>query len=116
VDVYSDLDQPFDHLKTVLLGQFGKSKWQLYFELLHLPLEMQGFKPSILMGKLKQHLLHGVSLDTDLFLSMFLIWLMPSMRKAVGVGNHKMAAIRWLWLRTPCGTLAAGTTPRSQPP
>jgi hypothetical protein len=40
-----------------LLGQFGKSKWQLYFELLRLPMEIQGLKPSVLMKKLKQHLL-----------------------------------------------------------
>ncbi len=46
VDVCNDSDQPFDHLKTVLLGQFGKSKWQSYFELFCLPLEMQGLKPS----------------------------------------------------------------------
>jgi hypothetical protein len=32
VDVYNDSDQPFDHLQEVLLGQFGKSKWQSYFE------------------------------------------------------------------------------------
>jgi hypothetical protein len=28
-----------------------------YFELLRLPMEMQGLKPSVLMGKIKQHLL-----------------------------------------------------------
>jgi hypothetical protein len=49
VDVYNNSDKPFDLLKTVLLGQFGKSKLQSYFELLRLPLEMQGLKPSILM-------------------------------------------------------------------
>jgi hypothetical protein len=59
-------------LKEVLLGLFGKSKWQSYFELLRLPIEMQGLKPSILMGKLKQHLPHCVSPDNDLFLA-FLI-------------------------------------------
>jgi hypothetical protein len=42
-------------------------------------MEMQGLKPSILMGKLKQHLPPGVSPDTDLFLAMFLIRLLPSM-------------------------------------
>jgi hypothetical protein len=65
-------DQSFDLLKTVLLGQLGKSKWQSYHVLLRLPLEMQGLKPSILMGILKQHLPHGVSLDTDLFCQCFL--------------------------------------------
>jgi hypothetical protein len=79
-------------LKEVLLGQFGKSKWQSYFELLWLPMDMQGLKPSIFMGTLKQHLPPGVSPDTDLFLAMFLIRLPPSLREAVGAGNHKTAA------------------------
>jgi hypothetical protein len=91
VDVSNESDQPFDLLQEVLLGQFGKSKWKSYFELLRLPMEMQGHKPSILMGKLKQHLPHGVSPDNDVFLSMFLIRLPPSMREAVGAGNHKTA-------------------------
>jgi hypothetical protein len=39
-DVCNESDQPFDLLKEVLLGQFGKSKWQSYFELLRLPMEM----------------------------------------------------------------------------
>jgi hypothetical protein len=60
VDICDDSDQPFDQLKDVLLGQFGKSKWQSYFDLLRLPILMQGLKPSILMEKLNQHLpLHG---------------------------------------------------------
>jgi hypothetical protein len=45
LDVCSDSDEPFDFLKNTLLGQFGKSKWQSYYELLRLPMEMQGFKP-----------------------------------------------------------------------
>jgi hypothetical protein len=92
LDVCSDSDKPFDFLKNTLLGQFGKSKWQSYFELLCLPKEMQGLKPRVLMGKLKQHLPPGVSLDNDLFLSMFLICLLPSMREAVGAGTHETAA------------------------
>ncbi len=36
----NELDQPFDLLKEVLLGQFGKSNWQSCFELLRLPVEM----------------------------------------------------------------------------
>ncbi len=55
IDVCNDSDEPFNFLKNTLLGQFGKSKWQSYFELLRLPMEMQGLKPSVLMGKLKQH-------------------------------------------------------------
>jgi hypothetical protein len=91
LDVCNNSDKPFDCLKDALLGQFGKSKWQSYFELLRLPMEMQGLKPSVLMGKLKQHLPPGVSPDTDLFLAMFLVCLLPSMQEAVGAGNHKMA-------------------------
>ncbi len=92
LDVCNDSDQPFDWLKTTLLGQFGKSKWQSYFELLRLPVEMQGLKTSVFMGKLKQHLPPGVSPDNDLFLTMFLIRLPPSMREAVGAGSHGTAA------------------------
>ncbi len=29
LDVYNDLDHPFDLLKEILLGQFGKCKWHL---------------------------------------------------------------------------------------
>ncbi len=89
VDVCNESDQPFDLLKEVLLGQFGKSKWQSYFELLRLPMQMQGLKPSIIMGKLQQHLPHGVSPDNDLFFSMFLVHLPPSMWEALGAENHK---------------------------
>jgi hypothetical protein len=78
LDVCNDSDQPFYQLKEVLLGQFGKSKWQSYFDLLRLPMEMQVLKPSILMGKLKQHLPPGVSPDMGLFLAMFLIRLPDS--------------------------------------
>jgi hypothetical protein len=46
VNACNELDLPFDDLKIVLLGQFGKSKWQSYFELLRLPLDMQGLKPA----------------------------------------------------------------------
>ncbi len=66
IDACNESDQPFVDLKTALLGQFGKSKWQSYFELLRLPLDMQGLKPSILMSKLKQSLPHGVSPENDL--------------------------------------------------
>jgi hypothetical protein len=47
LDACNDSDEPFDFLKNTLLGQFGKSK--SYFELLRLPMEMQGLKPSVLM-------------------------------------------------------------------
>ncbi len=92
LDACNDSDEPFDLLKNTLLGQFGKSKWQSYFELLSLPMEMQGLKPSVLMGKLKQHLPPGVSPDNDLFLAMFLIRLPPSLRETVGAGAHGTAA------------------------
>jgi hypothetical protein len=79
-------------LKNTLLRQFGKSKWQSYFELLRLPMEMWGLKPSILFGKQKQHLPSGVSPHNDLFLAMFLVRLPPSMRETAGAGNHMTAA------------------------
>jgi hypothetical protein len=49
LNVYNDSAEPFDFLKHTLLGQVGKSKWQSYFELLRLPMEMQGLKPSVLL-------------------------------------------------------------------
>jgi hypothetical protein len=55
-------------------------------------MEIQDLKPSVTMEKLKQHLPPGVSPDSDLFLAMILIHLPPSMREAVGAGNHKTAA------------------------
>jgi hypothetical protein len=54
-------------------------------------MKMQGLKPSVLMGKLNQHLPPGTP-DSDLFLAMFLIRLLPSMRETVGAGAHKTAA------------------------
>jgi hypothetical protein len=71
IDVCNDSDQPFDRLKEVLLRRFRKSMWQSYFDLLRLPMEMQGLKPSALMRKLKQHIPPGVSLDRDLFWQCF---------------------------------------------
>jgi hypothetical protein len=56
-------------------------------------MEMQGLKPSVLMGKLKQHLHPGVSTDNDLFLAIFLIRLPPSTRELVGAGTHEAAAM-----------------------
>ncbi len=107
----------------MLLGQFGKSKWQSYFDLLCLLMEMQGLKPSALMGKLKQHLPPGVSLDTDLFLAMFLIRLPPSMREVVSAGNHKTAAAvvkaadaSWDARGGHDPTVGAATTQRSRSP
>ncbi len=91
INVCNESDEPFDYLKTTLLGKFGKSKWQTYFELLHLPIEMRGLKPSVLMGKLKQHLPPGVSPDNDLFLAMFLVRLPPSMHETVGASKHMTA-------------------------
>jgi hypothetical protein len=50
VDICNESDKPFDLLKDVLLGQFRKSKKQLYFELLWLPIKMRVLQPSILVG------------------------------------------------------------------
>ncbi len=123
IDVCNDSDEPFDFLKNTLLGQFGKSKWQSYFELLRFPMEMQGLKPSVLMGKLKQHLPPGVSPDNDLFLAMFLIRLPPFMRETVGAGAHKTAAAMvkaadalWDARGGHDPTLAAASTQRSRSP
>ncbi len=58
-------------------------------------MDMQGLEPSILMGKLKQHLPPGVSPDTDLFLAMILIRLLPSMREVVGAGNEAKSEFRY---------------------
>ncbi len=123
LDVWNDSDEPFDYLKTTLLGQFGKSKWQSYFELLRLPMEMQRLKPSVLMGKLKQHLPPGVSPDNYLFLAMFLIRLPTSMREAVGAGSHGTAAAMvkaadalWDARGGHDHTVAAASTQRSRSP
>ncbi len=77
-------------------------------------MEMQGLKPSVLMGKLK-HLSPGVSPDNALFLALFLIRLPPSMRETVGAGAYKTAAAM-VKLRTPYGMLGAATTLRLQLP
>ncbi len=80
-------------------------------------MEMQGLKPSVLMGKLKQHLPPGVSPDNDLFLAMFLIRLPPSMRETVGAGAHgtdaaMVKAADTLWDPRGCHdpTVAAAST------
>jgi hypothetical protein len=110
-------------LKNTLLGQFGKSKWQSYFELLRLPMEMQGLKPGVLMGKLKQNLPPGPSPDNDLFLAMFLTLLQASMRETVGAGDHRTAAAMvkaavalWDAWGGHDPTVAAASTQRSRSP
>jgi hypothetical protein len=45
VNAYNQSDHPFD-LKAVLLGQFGKSNWQSYFELLRMPWESPASSPA----------------------------------------------------------------------
>jgi hypothetical protein len=80
VDTFNGVECSFDEL----LGDFGKSKWQSYSELLRFPLSMDGLKPIILMGKLKQVLPYGVSIDNVLLLSVFLLRLPASMREGVG--------------------------------
>ncbi len=72
LDVCNDSAEPFDFLKNTLLGEFGKSKWQSYFELLHLPMEMQGLKPSVLMEKLTNNIsLQEYHLTVTLFFQCF---------------------------------------------
>ncbi len=123
IDACNDSDEPFGSLKYTLLGQFGKSKWQSYFELLRLPMEMQGLKPSVLMGKLKQHLPPGASPDNDIFLAMFLIRLPASMRETEGAGDHRTAAAMvkaadtlWDARGGHDPTVAAASTQRSRSP
>jgi hypothetical protein len=115
LNVCNDSDESFDHLKNTLLGQFGKSKWQSYFELLRLPMEMQGLKPSVLMGKLKQLLPPGVSLDNDLFLVMFLVRLPTSMRETAAA-MVKAADALWAARGGHDPTVTAATTQRSRSP
>jgi hypothetical protein len=87
-------------------------------------MEMEGLKPSILMGKLKQHLPPpGVFPDNDLFLAMFLVRLPPSMRETVGAGNHMTAAAMvkaadalWDARGGHDPTVVAATTQRSRSP
>jgi hypothetical protein len=123
LDICNDSDELFNFLKNTLLGQFRKSKWQSYFELLRLPMEMQDLKLSVLMGKLKQHLPPGVSPDNDLFLAMFLICLPPSMRETVGAGTHGTAAAMvkaadtlWHARGSHNPTVTAASTQRSRSP
>jgi hypothetical protein len=66
VDVCNESDKPFDLLKEILLGQFGKSKWQSYFELLRLPMEMQASGPASSWGSSSSIFLM-VSAQTTIF-------------------------------------------------
>jgi hypothetical protein len=50
LDVCNDSDEPFDQLKNTLLGQFGKSKWQFYFELLRPPWKCRASSPAFSWG------------------------------------------------------------------
>jgi hypothetical protein len=86
-------------------------------------MEMQGLKPSVLLGKLKQHLPPGASPDNDLFLAMLLVRFPPSMRESVGAGNHTTAAAMvkaadalWDARGGHDPTVAAATTQRSRSP
>ena len=75
------------------------------------------------MGKLKQHLPPRVSPDNDLFLAMFLIRLLPSMRETVGASTHgtaaamvKVAEALWDARGGHDPTVAASSTQRSRSP
>ncbi len=123
LDVCNDSAKPFNFLKNTLLGQFRKSKWQSYFELLCLPMEMQGLKLSVLMGKLKQHPPSRSFTWQWPFSFNVLIRLPPSMREAVGACTHETAAAMVkvadaLW-DARCGhdtTVAAASTQQSRSP
>ncbi len=45
LDVCNDSAEPSDYLKNTLLSQFGKSKWQSYFELLASPWKFRASNP-----------------------------------------------------------------------
>jgi hypothetical protein len=45
LDVYNDSDEPSHHLKNTLLGQFGKSKWQSYFDFCASPWKCRASSP-----------------------------------------------------------------------
>jgi hypothetical protein len=86
-------------------------------------MEMLGLNPSVLMGKLKQHLPPGVSPDNDLFLAMFLIRLPPSIRETGRAGAHRTAAAMvkaadalWDARGSHDPTVAATSTQRSRSP
>ncbi len=102
VDVSNELDQPFDLLKEGLLGQFGKSKWQSYFELLRFPMECRATSPAFSWENSNNTYPMALA-QTTTFLSKFLIRPPPSMREEVGAGNHKTAltifrAVDALWV------------------
>jgi hypothetical protein len=88
VDACNESDQPFDKLKTVLLGQFNKSQWQSYFELLRLPWKCKAsnLEFSWTSSNSPFHMVLAL-----IMICMFLIGLPPSMREVVCSGNHKMA-------------------------
>jgi hypothetical protein len=115
LDVCNNSDEPFDFLKNTLLGQFGKSKWQSYCELLRLPMEMQGLKPSVLMGKLNNISLQEYHLTMTCFLQCFRFIFHYLWKK-----QQELAPIKrpqpWWRLRTRYGMLGVATTLRSQPP
>jgi hypothetical protein len=91
LDVCNESDKPSDCLKKILFGQFRKSKWQSCFKLLHLPMEMQGLKPSVLIGKLKQHFPPPVFLQTTIFSFPCSCSPAASMHETVGAGNQMTA-------------------------
>ncbi len=78
-------------------------------------MEMQGLKPSVLMGKLKQHSLQEYHPTTIFFLQCF--W---SDFRHQWERQSELVPMEWpqpWWrLRTPYGMLGAATTLRSQPP
>jgi hypothetical protein len=90
-DVCNESDQPFDLLKEILLGQFGKSKWQSHFELLQLPMEMQGLQAQRPHGEAQAASSAQYQPRQRSFSHDVLIQLTPSMREVVGAGNHRTA-------------------------
>jgi hypothetical protein len=114
IDVCNGSHEPFDFLKNTLLGQFGKSKWQSYFEFLRLPMEMQGSSP-VFSWESSNKTSHQ-----EPHLTMTFFWQCLSSSSI-----HERDSRSWRpWdshshgegCGTPYGTLGAATIPRSQPP
>ena len=101
---------PYDALQKFLLGQFGKSKWTSYFDLLRLPSTVETARPSTVLARLGSYLPFNADANNEIFMAMFLMRLPPSIRESVGSSNHTITVV------TPCGVPVAAPTRWSPPP
>jgi hypothetical protein len=85
---------PYAAICAFLVVTYGRNKWFSYFELLSMPIAVEGIRPTALLGKLKSYLPHGADDSNELFMAMFLMRLPPSTREAVGTaGNATVGAM-----------------------